>query len=152
MDIYLQKYLFDRFEHLFEKPIKNSKYILPIQFGMECGSGWFDILKNLLETIDSYQHLNLDKEQHVTITQVKEKYGYLSVYFRGGDDYISGMVWLAEHLSTKTCEVCGSTEKVSRTKGWIKTLCQNCASKQNKQWEFNNKEERKIKLYKLLHG
>ena len=58
----------------------------------------------------------------VTIAQIKEKFGTLRFYYDGGDDYISGMVTLAESMSGLTCEECGSIGE-RRSGGWIRTLC-----------------------------
>jgi len=58
----------------------------------------------------------------VTIAQIKEKFGTLRFYYDGGDDYISGMVALAESMSGLTCEECGSIGE-RRDGGWIRTLC-----------------------------
>jgi translation initiation factor 2 beta subunit (eIF-2beta)/eIF-5 len=37
-----------------------------------------------------------------------------------------GMVWLAESMSYRTCETCGSTNNVTQTEGWIYTRCEKC--------------------------
>ena len=58
----------------------------------------------------------------VTIDQIKEKFGCLRFYYSGGDEYISGMVTLAESMSGVTCEECGSIGE-RRSGGWIRTLC-----------------------------
>ncbi len=65
----------------------------------------------------------------VNVIQVKEKYGQLRVYIEGGDEYIDGMIALAEQLSSKTCEFCGRTENVGRTRSWIFTICKDCFDK-----------------------
>ena len=58
----------------------------------------------------------------VIAQQVKEKFGTLRFYYQGGDDYISGLVAMAESLSGNTCETCGKPGH--RTSGgWIKTAC-----------------------------
>ena len=58
----------------------------------------------------------------VTLDQVKEKFGTLRFYYSGGDDYIDGMVTLAESMSGVTCEECGNPGK--RIGGsWVTTLC-----------------------------
>ena len=58
----------------------------------------------------------------VTLDQVKEKFGTLRFYYSGGDDYISGLVSMAESMSGVTCEECGKPG--TQTKGgWIKTAC-----------------------------
>jgi hypothetical protein len=61
--------------------------------------------------------------QQVVATQVKEKYGTLRFYYDGGDEYISGMVTLAEAMSSVTCERCGAPGE-TRHSGWVQTLCE----------------------------
>ena len=58
----------------------------------------------------------------VTLDQVKEKYGTLRFYYTGGDDYINGMVSMAESISSITCEECGKPG-TSTGGSWIKTVC-----------------------------
>jgi hypothetical protein len=58
----------------------------------------------------------------VTLDQVKEKFGTLRFYYTGGDDYISGLVSMAESMSGVTCEECGKPG-TSTGGGWIKTAC-----------------------------
>ena len=62
------------------------------------------------------------KITQVTIAQVKEKFGTLRFYYDGGDEYISGLVSLAESMSGVTCEECGAPGS-HRDGGWIRTLC-----------------------------
>lgn len=66
----------------------------------------------------------------VQITQIKEKFGGLRIYGHEFTDYISGAVTLAEDMSYKLCEVCGSPGTL-RTGGWIRTLCDNHAEELN---------------------
>jgi hypothetical protein len=58
-------------------------------------------------------------------TQIKEKFGTLRVYSRGGDEYCAGIIAMATSMSYITCEECGNPGK-SRDGGWIRTLCDNC--------------------------
>ena len=58
----------------------------------------------------------------VTLDQVKEKFGTLRFYYSGGDDYISGLVSMAESMSGVTCETCGKPG-TQTSGGWIKTAC-----------------------------
>ena len=58
----------------------------------------------------------------VVATQVKEKFGTLNFYYAGGDQYISGLVDMAENMSAVTCETCGNPGKLRRG-GWLRTLC-----------------------------
>jgi len=68
----------------------------------------------------------------VNVTQIKEKFSGLRFYYNGGDDIISGMVNLAESMSYKTCEICGTTKNVGCTKGWLTTCCLDCLEKNEK--------------------
>lgn len=62
----------------------------------------------------------------VVADQVKEKFGTLRFYYSGGDDYIDGMVRLAESMSGSTCEGCGIPSKVESRDGWMSNLCPVC--------------------------
>lgn len=64
----------------------------------------------------------------VVLQQVKEKFGTLRFYYEGGDDYISGLVSMAEAMSGCTCEDCGNTGE-RQGGGWIRTICQPCETK-----------------------
>ena len=70
----------------------------------------------------------------VTLDQVKEKFGTLRFYYSGGDDYISGLVTMAESMSAITCESCGNPGE--RTGGgWIKTICEPCEDKRSAEYK-----------------
>jgi hypothetical protein len=69
------------------------------------------------------------RESEVEVIQVKEKLGSLRFYIYGGDDTIYGMIYFAEHLSWGICEECGSTNNITHTSGWIKTICEECETK-----------------------
>jgi hypothetical protein len=94
-------------------------------WGFECGDGWFQLLNQLMGNIQSYiDWQNREKEvvRQVTVDQVKEKFGTLRFYYTGGDDYIRGMVTMAESMSGVTCEECGKPG-TQTPGGWIKTVC-----------------------------
>ena len=59
---------------------------------------------------------------YITASQVKEKFGGLRFYTNGYDGEVSGMIRMAESMSYRTCEVCGSPGR-SNNYGWISTLC-----------------------------
>ncbi len=112
------------FEYLKEH---KSKVILPMMFGFEHEDGWFVILDTLFNSIHRYCKYN--KKPYPDVVQVKEKYGQLEVYISGGNTLIDGMIWFAGDLSVRTCERCGTTEKVGQTKGWVYTICESCREK-----------------------
>ena len=104
---------------------------LPMQetcmcWGFECGNGWFNILDQLMGNIQHHIDWKNKKEEvvaQVTLDQVKEKFGTLRFYYTGGDDYIDGMVTMAESMSGVTCQECGNPGTQTQG-GWIKTVCE----------------------------
>jgi hypothetical protein len=110
--------------------LNQEEMVLPIQFGFECGDGWYMLLEQLLYSIE--WHLDPEhswpKKERIPfhIDQIKEKFGGLRFYYSGGDEIVRGMVSFAESLSYHICEHCGSTKNVTQTEGWIKTLCEDC--------------------------
>jgi hypothetical protein len=91
-------------------------------WGFECGDGWFPILNHLMGNIQSHINWKSGECSQVTLDQVKEKFGTLRFYYTGGDDYIRGLVSMAESMSSITCETCGNPGTRTRG-GWIKTAC-----------------------------
>ena len=94
-------------------------------WGFECGDGWFNILDQLMGNIQHHIDWKNRKEEvvaQVTLDQVKEKFGTLRFYYSGGDDYIDGLVTMAESMSGVTCEECGLPGTQTQG-GWIKTAC-----------------------------
>ena len=94
-------------------------------WGFECGDGWFQILNQLMGNIQHHiDWKNKDGEvvPQVTLDQVKEKFGRLRFYYTGGDDYVRGLVSMAESMSGITCEECGKPGTQTGG-GWIKTVC-----------------------------
>ena len=114
-------------------------------WGFECGDGWFNILDRLMGNIQ--HHIDWKEKQRqwaidfnskaapeamrevpeiipqVTLDQVKEKFGTLRFYYSGGDEYISGLVSMAESMSGVTCEECGSPGE-TKGQGGLVTLCE----------------------------
>lgn len=92
-------------------------------FGFECGDGWFEILKELIEGIKQV----CDREKiYVKVEQVKEKFGQLRFYASGIRDDIRELIEIAEYKSGKTCEMCGKPAESKSERGWWFTLCDKC--------------------------
>jgi hypothetical protein len=93
--------------------------------GIDCDAGWFNILNLLCQNIQSHIDWTIKQGKpvdQVVVAQVKEKFGTLRFYYNGGDQYIQGLVSMAEDISAVTCEKCGSVGML-RHGGWVKTLC-----------------------------
>jgi NADH pyrophosphatase NudC (nudix superfamily) len=149
MDQELQNQLFEKYPDLFSNKDKGIKSSC-MAWGIECGNGWFDIISPLCWMIKQHednirwrqewkqkQNSEVQKDFNVSVEgdeteyfpvkfdQVKEKFGGLRVYFSGGDEYVEGLVSMAESFSYKICEVCGDRGKPNEG-GWISTLCDKC--------------------------
>lgn len=123
MDEKLEKELYKKYPKLFrQKDLSMQETCMC--WGITTGNGWYWLLDNLCDCIQGYIDNN-DKPQAEAV-QVKEKFGGLRFYLNDADDYIQGMVSLAETMSYSTCESCGATTDIIHTKGWIKTLCKTC--------------------------
>lgn len=76
------------------------------------------------------------RKMNVVATQLKEKYGTLRFYVYGADDYVNGLIQMAEAMSVVTCETCGAPGE-EREGGWIRTLCDEHAKEQG----YHSEEE-----------
>lgn len=134
----LQEKLYTDFPILFENRNKSLKES-PMAFGIECGDGWYDIIRSVCWEIKQHENhvhnmIKLKQKEDpdyilpydsVKFDQIKEKFGGLRIYFTGGDDRVRGIVGLAEDISYKICENCGNRGEPNKS-GWIQTLCKQC--------------------------
>ena len=121
----LQKTLFEKYPEFFEYLKNEEPLIRPMEFGFECGDGWYTIIEGLMRSIQTYIQTE-KKDIAIDLLQVKEKFGGLRFYIYEGDDYINELIRLTEELSYETCEFCGTTNNIGRTRGWIFTICKEC--------------------------
>lgn len=116
----------------------------------KCMPNWFKRLNNYLLfsyggrsviKVTKFYHSKIRKlvpfiKEYPRFTQIKEKYGSLRLY----SSYNTKIINILENASYEICEECGSSQKIGRTEGWIKTLCKNCALKEDNQlinWKEN---------------
>ena len=127
----LEKKLFENYPGIFRQKDLPATHTA-MCWGIACGDGWYDIIDTLCSNIKhrtSCQNGKSPNEEYVVeAVQVKEKFGGLRFYVTGGDSYINGLVSMAESMSYRVCEECGSPGKANK-KGWIKTLCEPCREK-----------------------
>lgn len=84
----------------------------------EVNDGWLELIKNLIQELIA---AGWNKE----ICQVKEKFAGLRFYINESSEKINKIILKYKMLSYQTCEVCGSTENVTQTKGrWIVSVCE----------------------------
>ena len=122
-----------------------------LAFGVECNLGWYELLasvcwrifqheRNISDRLRIRTENNKPNDQSdldyvpVKFDQIKSKFGGLRIYYSGGDNYVKGVVGMAEEYSYKVCEVCGNSGKPNKS-GWITTLCDSC---RNKSYESNS--------------
>ncbi len=120
------KKLYEKYPKIFaQKDLTIQQSCMP--WGFECGDGWFDLIDKLCDALQF--HTDRNNYSQVEATQVKEKFGTLSFYTNGIDDYLRGYISFAELMSASICETCGTNQNVTQTKGWIKTICKECLEK-----------------------
>ena len=129
MKVELQNKLFEKYPKIFrQKDLPMNETCMC--WGVDTGDGWYNVIDVLCHQIQWHLDHNLrDDQEHeqarVEATQVKEKYGTLRFYYNGGDEFINGLVWMAEAMSGRTCEECAAPG-TSNNDGWIHTLCEPC--------------------------
>lgn len=127
----LEKQLYKKYPDQFTET-KLDEMQSCMAFGICFGEGWLPLFEKLCAHIDN--HIKWKKGSSGEViefrwTQLKEKFGSGRFYYYGGDDYIEGMIALAESLTYITCEDCGNVAKERNDHGWYSTLCNQCWSK-----------------------
>lgn len=138
----LEKKLLDKYPELYNYKSGDGKSSEISYYGFSHGDGWFNIIDCLSATITDImrshparKHLTRNEfrdQVQVKAAQVKEKFGSLRFYVDNGNPEVSAAISMAEAISARTCETCGSSGK-GRGGGWVKTLCDACE---------NNKKEK----------
>lgn len=89
-----------------------------------------DILEELAGIVNPVYNVP-EKINYPQAVQVKEKFGTLRFYTDISDEYIDGVIQMAEYMSAVTCETCGNLGKL-RGVGWLYTACDEHAQVQDK--------------------
>ena len=92
-------------------------------FGIECGKGWRSLYQPILNRVNE---INESVEDHIEITQVKEKFGRLEIYLDRYTDELLAMIKEASEASSHVCEECGEPAETTEVGGWIYQLCDKC--------------------------
>lgn len=96
-------------------------------WGIVPGPGWKDLVAAMLSELDAFRKT---KAEGLELTQSKEKFGALRVYFNGAKDEktlieIEDIIGKYVALSVKTCIRCGAAGTM-RNKGWVRCHCDKC--------------------------
>ena len=90
----------------------------------QCNDGWYWLINMLCSQLQF--DIDRNNEPQLEFTTIKEKFGNLRLYHQGASERQDGMIDLISFMSNYTCEDCGSTSNVTKTKGYITTLCSKC--------------------------
>jgi hypothetical protein len=141
--LYSRWYDLDFFDKEEKMKLKELHKKYPVIFSngrsFQHSHGWYKVLDELCSQLTTIMN---KVEIVVTAEQVKEKFGTLRFYHsvkfpedlpdsdaRDWNEIIRSLVSRAEMMSGYTCERCGEQGKI-RPGGWIKTLCDECNSKE----------------------
>lgn len=112
------KQLVKKYRHMFNN----------LPFGIECGPGWYGIIKDLCRKLELHLRADPELKKQFRVLQVKEKYGTLRFYTSVYNTRIEDMITEAEDLSEKTCEQCGKPGEMREVDGWYFVACDECAN------------------------
>lgn len=121
----LEQTLKDTFPQIFRDMWGDPK-LTCMAWGCDTGEGWYKLIYELCTNIQ--RQLDENPEPDFKFEQVKQKFGYLTVYHSGTvNDSIYRLVDYAAEESVHICEQCGSEESVRMSSlGWIAPLCKTC--------------------------
>lgn len=132
MNTELQDKLIQKYPHQF----KGLNYI-------ECDDGWYDLLDKLCYLVQNELSRRIalkEPLEYFCWIQIKEKFGGLRAYAGGSNDYIQGLIAMAESMSYNICEHSGEKGKLRKQKkdevtgeiipAWMKTFSDKEAERQ----------------------
>jgi hypothetical protein len=100
--------------------------------GCECGDGWYNLLREMCLKITK-AYADSSKPVDIRITQIKQKFGTLRVYYHINDEAMEEVVskLVREYVdkSEHICELCGTEGKMRTTEAMLSVLCDKCLSK-----------------------
>lgn len=89
--------------------------------GIQCDDGWLDLIEALFDEIT--RHCMSVGIPLPRARQVKEKTGSLRCYLSSKDDFIAGLVQIAEEISGRICEVCGKAGLMDVQDNTVQVRC-----------------------------
>ena len=105
---------------------RRRSYMGGMDFGFQCGDGWFNLLYKLSTEIKGTLMRNpSEKTKDYAIVNVKEKFGELRCHQVHGTPETSRLILEAAWRSRAICEFCGKPGELRRGLR-AKTLCDLC--------------------------
>lgn len=134
-----EKLLIERFPLCFGDRYKDMKETA-MCWGLECGLGWLGIIYEACEKAepiiakwiqDNKNNPNFYIDYAPRLSQVKEKFSTLRMYWSSYIDGLDEIESEAEKKSETTCEQCGKPGEF-RGKNWYYTSCYQCAKPEDR--------------------
>ena len=89
--------------------------------GIQCDDGWLVLLEALFDEITRHcMNVGIPLPR---ARQVKEKNSSLRCYLASKDDFIDGLVQMAEEISGRICEVCGEAGLMDVQNNTVQVRC-----------------------------
>lgn len=100
-------------------------YMTPYEWGKSAPKGWQKLVFQMVRDLEEIA--KREGLENFFVTDVKEKYGDLSVSLSYYSDAIDKRVDEAEALAAKTCIRCGGRAGAPKARtGWISNACNAC--------------------------
>ena len=81
-------------------------------YGFACGDGWFDLIFELSEKLESIiKKTNYTSSNQPKAVQVKQKFGTLRFYMVNETDEMRDLIREAERRSKSICHLCGAVKE-----------------------------------------
>jgi hypothetical protein len=122
MDQELQNKLFEKYPNQY----RHLKYIA-------CDNGWFDIISVCCFGVEQQIKNAKNRGENIDFwwSDQKSKFGGLRLYYYSGNEYIAGVIHMAEAISYKVCCICGNKGQLCNKRSWFETFCDKCRIENN---------------------
>lgn len=116
----LKTYTESEFDHV----VKTNYEKLINPNSVEIPTGWYNLILDMMAEIAQWQQANSNVS--IVITQIKEKFATLRVYYKPVVPIIEQIIQKYSELSVITCNKCGKTGKVDYDCAWWNVKCDEC--------------------------
>ena len=125
-----ERLLFETFPRLYAN---RSKRFSPMEHGVCCGDGWYELLWKLSEKLEplvvAFEQRDSDGAPCPRVIEVCERAGELRFAMAPATlvtDAMSSAIADAENEAVNTCEMCGSKGRYRVVQASFQTLCDEC--------------------------